>query len=101
MKVSKAVLVALTMGGLAYGVTGEHIYKMRCGGCHGLDGKANTTIGKDLQMRDLTSPEVQKQTDAQLTRTIANGVGRMPSYELILGPERIQTVIGYIREMGK
>ncbi|MBZ5617365.1 MAG: cytochrome c [Acidobacteriia bacterium] len=81
--------------------SGEAIYKQKCGGCHGLDGKADTTIGKQWKMRDLTSPEVQKQTDSDLTRAIANGRGHMPAYELILGSERIQSVVAYIRELGK
>lgn len=81
--------------------SGETIFKQRCGGCHGLDGKAQTSIGKNLKMRDLTSPEVQKQADAELIRIISNGQGRMPAYELILGGEGIKAVVGYIREMGK
>ena len=81
--------------------SGETIFKQRCGGCHGLDGKANTTIGKNLKMRDLTSPDVQKQTDAEMIRVVSNGQGRMPAYELILGDERIKAVVGYVRELGK
>ena len=80
---------------------GEAIYRQRCGGCHGLDGKAQTDIGKREAMRDLASPDVQKQTDAELTRTIANGRGRMPAYGLILGDERIKDVVAYIRQMGR
>ena len=81
--------------------SGETNFKQRCGGCHGLDGKAQTTIGKNLKMRDLTSPEVQKQQDSELVRTIANGHGRMPAYQLILGDDGIKTVLQYVREMGK
>jgi mono/diheme cytochrome c family protein len=80
--------------------SGETIFKQRCGGCHGLDGKAQTTIGKNLKMRDLTSPEVQKQSDSEFIRTIANGQGRMPAYQLILGDDGIKAVVGYIREIG-
>ena len=81
--------------------TGEAIYKRKCGGCHGLDGKAETTMGKEERMRDLTSPEVQQQTDTDLVRAIANGRGRMPAYQMILGEERMQAVVAYIREIGK
>lgn len=106
--------ITLTMGALMAGSmilygqsaksgmeSGETIFKQRCGGCHGLDGKAQTTIGKNLKMRDLTSPEVQKQQDSELVRTIANGHGRMPAYQLILGDDGIKTVLQYVREMGK
>jgi mono/diheme cytochrome c family protein len=81
--------------------TGAAIFRQRCGGCHGLDGKAQTSMGNHRRMRDLTSPEVQQQGDAELIRIISNGQGRMPAYELILGEERIKAVVAYIRELGK
>src|SRR6185369_10630398 len=81
--------------------TGEAIYRQKCGGCHGLDGKAESTMGKTWKMRDLTSSEVQKQSDLELSSTIANGRGHMPAYENILGDQKIRAVIGYIREIGK
>ena len=106
--------ITLAMGGLLAGSmilygqqtksgmeSGKTIFEQRCGGCHGLDGKAQTTIGKNLKMRDLTSEDVQKQADAELIRTIANGQGRMPAYNLILGEDGVKAVVGYIREMGK
>src|SRR5690348_14068159 len=104
MRVMRGVgILAVAFGTLLYGASqkpipesGEAIYRQKCGGCHGLDGKADTAIGKTQKMRDLTSPEVQKQTDAVLTRVIARGKGYMPPYELILGNERIQAVIGYV-----
>jgi mono/diheme cytochrome c family protein len=100
--------LALAGGILAHGATqksapqgGEAIYRMKCGGCHGLDGKAETTMGKTWKMRDLSSPEVQKQPDSELVRTIANGRSHMPPYEVILGDERIGAVVAYIRDLGK
>lgn len=102
-----AIIPVLAVAVVAYGQTqkppqtGESIYKHKCGGCHGLDGKAQTTMGKEEKMRDLTSPEVQSQTDTDLVRVIANGRGRSPAYQMILGDERIQAVVAYIREIGK
>jgi cytochrome c6 len=104
---SWVIVPVLAVMTLAYGQTqkpmqsGEAIYKRKCGGCHGLDGKADTTMGKEEKMRDLASAEVQKQSDAELTGAIANGRGRMPAYQMILGDERIQSVLSYIREMAK
>jgi mono/diheme cytochrome c family protein len=102
------IIPTLAGGMLAYGAaeksdpqSGEAIYRQKCGGCHGLDGKAESTMGKNWKMRDLTSPEVQKQPDSALVTSIANGRGHMPAYELILGNERIQAVVAYIRELGK
>ena len=81
--------------------SGEAIYRQKCGGCHGLDGKGETTMGKTWKMRDLTSPEVQKQSDSEIAGIIARGRGHMPAYELILGDDRIDAVVAYIRELGK
>ena len=42
----------------------EATYKAKCAGCHGADGK-----GKEaMKTRDLSSADVQKQSDADLTR---------------------------------
>jgi mono/diheme cytochrome c family protein len=82
-------------------VTGERVYRQKCGGCHGLDGKSEPTMAKDWGMRDLVSPEVQKQSDTELNRAIANGRGHMPAYEMILGQDKIREVVAYIRELPK
>jgi mono/diheme cytochrome c family protein len=108
MKLPRWGIIPVLAGVLgAYGQTpsppqdGRWIYRHKCGGCHGLDGKGQTTMGKEEKMRDLTSAEVQSQTDTEMIRVIANGRGRMPAYQLILGDERMQDVVAYIRELGK
>lgn len=106
MKLSKIGLGVLAAGILC-GQThrsvanGETIYRQRCGGCHGLDGKAKTAIGKKEAMRDLTSSEVQKEADNQLEETITIGRGRMPAYGTSLKDEDIRSLVAYIRTMGK
>jgi cytochrome c6 len=76
-------------------------YTQKCAMCHGADGTGNTAMGKKMALRDLTSPEVQKQTDDQLNAVIANGKGKMPAYEKQLGTERIKAMVGYMRELAK
>ena len=47
----------------------EATFKAKCAMCHGADGK-----GKEaMETRDLTSADVQKQSDADLTAIITNG----------------------------
>jgi mono/diheme cytochrome c family protein len=54
---------------------GAEMFDKKCAGCHGKDGKATTTMGRKLNMRDLTNPEVQKgSTDAQWEKIILEGV---------------------------
>ncbi len=80
---------------------GEAIFKKQCGMCHGPDGSGNTGMGKTFKLRDLRSAEVQKQTDTQLTDIIAKGKGKMPAYEANLGHDGVQSVVVYIRQLGK
>jgi len=54
---------------------GADMFDKKCAGCHGKDGKAATTMGKKLNMRDLTNPGVQKgSTDEQWEKLILEGV---------------------------
>lgn len=50
----------------------EDVYKAKCAGCHGADGKG-TAAGKKMGAPEFSSPAVQKATDAQLTDFIENG----------------------------
>ena len=50
----------------------EDLYKTKCAGCHGADGKG-TAAGKKMGAPEFSSPAVQKATDAQLEDFIENG----------------------------
>ena len=77
------------------------LYKSKCAACHGADGTGNTAVGKSMKIRDFHSPDVQKQTDAELTTMITDGKGAMPSYKGKLTDAQIKELVGYIRTMGK
>lgn len=77
------------------------LYKSKCAACHGADGTGNTAVGKSMKIRDFHSPDVQKQTDAELTAMITDGKGAMPSYKGKLTDPQIKEMVGYIRAMGK
>lgn len=77
------------------------LYKAKCAVCHGPDGKGGTSMGKALKVRDLSSDDVQKQTDAQLTEIVANGKGKMPAYKGKLTDDQIKDLVAYIRELAK
>lgn len=80
---------------------GASLFKAKCAMCHGPDGKGQVQMGKTLGARDLTSADVQKQTDAELTEVVAKGRKKMPSYEAKLSKEQIAQLVAYIREIGK
>jgi mono/diheme cytochrome c family protein len=53
------------------------LYKSKCAACHGADGKGNTPVAKTLGVRYFASPEVQKETDAELSTILAKGKNKM------------------------
>jgi cytochrome c6 len=79
----------------------EATYKAKCAMCHGADGKGDSPMGKKLNIRDLGSPEVQKQTDAELTTIVTKGKGKMVPFEGKLTADQIGQLVAYIRELGK
>lgn len=80
---------------------GEALYKSKCAGCHGADGKGQTTMGKANNLLDLGSAEVQKLSDDELSGIIGNGKGKMPAYGKSLKPEQIKDLVAYIRSLKK
>ena len=69
------VVVFLACMPTAARADGAEMFDKKCAGCHGKDGKAQTTMGKKLNMRDLTNPEVQKgSSDEQWQKIIIDGV---------------------------
>ena len=97
-----AILVLLATPLLADGTPdGAAIYKSKCAMCHGPDGAGQTPVGKSLKVTSLGSPEVQKQSDADLIKAITNGKGKMPPFNGKLTAEEIKTVVGFVRTLKK
>jgi cytochrome c6 len=76
---------------------GEAMFKAKCAGCHGADGK-----GKEvLKTPDMTAAEVQNKSDADLSSIIINGKGaKMPAYKT-LTPDQVKDLVSYIRSLKK
>jgi mono/diheme cytochrome c family protein len=71
------------------------LYKSKCAMCHGAD-------GAKAAGHDLSSAEVQKESDADLTAVITNGKPpKMPKYGDKLKPEEIKGLVDYIRTLKK
>lgn len=78
------------------------VYKAKCAACHDADGSGSGSTGKALGAPDLRSDAVQKQTDAQIIASIADGKGKtMPAYKGKLTDAQIKNLAGYIRELAK
>ncbi|MEK6374899.1 MAG: cytochrome c [Acidobacteriota bacterium] len=78
---------------------GAALYKAKCASCHGADGGGNTPVGKSLKLRDLSLSDVQKLSDAELTKIIADGKGKMPAYAKKLTADQIKALVETIRAM--
>jgi len=75
------------------------LFKSKCAMCLGPDG-TGSTMGEKLGVKSYKSPDIQKQSDADLKNAIANGKGKMPAYKS-LTPEQVDGLVKYVRELGK
>lgn len=83
----------------AAGATGQAIYEKSCASCHGKDGSGDTVIGKKKKLRDLRSAEVQKQTDDELFKAIAQGSQHPMAKKM--SEADIKAIVSYLRELAK
>ncbi|MGA7079406.1 MAG: cytochrome c [Terriglobales bacterium] len=105
LRVPRPVLGLLALIGLALFSTnalaesGAEIYKARCSACHAASGAGDTMLGKNMKLRALGSPDVQKESDQELAAIISRGKNRMPAYERKLSRDQIASVVKYIRSL--
>jgi mono/diheme cytochrome c family protein len=96
------LLALVTAPALCAADDAASLFKAKCAACHAADGSGNTPTGKAMATPDLRSPDVQKQTDAQLIDATTNGKGKkMPAYKGKLTDDQIKQLVGYIRELAK
>src|SRR5947208_18257 len=98
---SIVVAAVLCIGQAPAWAAGADTFKAKCATCHGPDGSGSTAIGQKMKVRDLRSPDVQKQSDAELTALITNGKPPMPAYGKSLTASEITQVVAYLRTMNK
>ena len=77
---------------------GKVAYDKSCKSCHGADGVANPAIAKMMKvdMKPLSSQEVQAMSDADLKKIINEGKGKMKPVKT-----NADDVIAYVRTMKK
>ena len=91
--------LAVSVNALADSTDSAALFKSKCAMCHGPDGTGNA-MGQKLGVKSYKSPEIQKQSDADLKNTIVNGKGKMPSYKSLTA-EQVDGLVKYVRELGK
>ncbi len=83
---------------------GEELYEQHCKSCHGEEGHGDGTKAKELEtpLRDLTSEEVQSQTDGELYYKAIIGRDEMPNFEKKIRDEEDRwMLINYLRALAK
>jgi cytochrome c6 len=95
------VMITSAANAVAQSAGAKDLFVSKCAICHGADGSAKTATGKNLKIRDFHSPEVQKQSDADLKTLITKGKGKMPAFDAKLTGDQIDLLVGHIREIGK
>jgi cytochrome c6 len=102
MKLNAVLLIiAVALAPLAFAADGAATYKAKCASCHGADGKGLSPMGKKMNLRDLGSPEVQKQTDKELYDWTADGKGKMPAYKDKLSADELKALVAHMRTFKK
>lgn len=80
----------------------KEVYLDKCSVCHGEDGKGLTAKGKKLKVKDVSSPEVKKMTDAQMLDVVMKGKGMdMDGFEKELGADMCKKITAYMRTLAK
>ena len=74
------------------------LYKSKCQGCHGPNGKA-TAMGKKLGARDFQDPAVASMSDDDLKQVTSDGKNKMPAYKGKLTEQQIDDLVKYIKEL--
>ena len=105
-----AVAVGISLTNLAIAGQANHssqrsaaaLYSKLCVSCHGRDGQAKTSKGKQTSARDLTDSAWQDRTsDERLFNSIMNGKRKMPSFSKKLSEQEIESLVSYVRGLKK
>jgi len=94
------ILFTMSVAPSSHAQMGGDLFKAKCTACHGVDGKGQTPIGKGLHARDLSSADVQKQADTDLSYVISKGKNKMPAFTGLSG-DQITSLVKYIRALKK
>jgi cytochrome c6 len=97
-----AVLIPLALnarpavGAAAAQRGGGAVYSQNCARCHGVDGRAQTRKGREVEATDFTGEEWSPETGRD-TRIVTRGKGSMPAFGRKLSQAQIRSVVQYIR----
>jgi len=97
-----AILPATLALAAGSATAGKAVYDKSCKSCHGAAGIANPVIAKmmKVEIKDLSSAEVQSLSDDALKKVITEGQGKMKPVKTVAGKD-VDDVIAYVRSLKK
>jgi cytochrome c5 len=95
-------LVALSPAFAEEDSPGKAVYDSKCLMCHGDDAKGDTKAGKMMKTPDLTTESWKQGTSvAEVVKTLREGLGKMPKYEVKISEEDLKAVADYTLKLSK
>lgn len=94
-------LLIFTGSATSFAQSAAETYVAKCQMCHAADGSGDTPAGKAMKARPLNSPDVLKESDADLIAIIKNGKGKMPAFAGKLTDAQIADLVAHIRTLQK
>ena len=97
-------IVAISPAWTACADDKTELFVRNCASCHGKDGKAQTSVGKRLGVKDLSQSVL---TDAQIAQQIREGKQeiqsevKMPAFKDKLSAEEIKSLVEVVKQFRK
>ncbi len=97
-----AAVLFLVAPKLSWAEDAAATFKAKCAMCHGADGKAETAIGKKMNIPSFASDRVKKASDAEIEDFIANGgKEKKASHAFASKGVDAKAMVGHVRSLGK
>jgi mono/diheme cytochrome c family protein len=96
------VVPLLLLGNGGDATAGKALFDKKCATCHGKEGEGKEAMAKmmKVEMKHLGSEEVQAKKDADLTKDITEGVGKMKPVKGLSDAD-VANVVAYLRTLKK
>ncbi len=78
------------------------VFAQNCARCHGVDGRGETALGKELDASNLTDAEWHKKvSDKRIMQSVTKGRAAMPAFGKKLSTDDIMALCAYVRSLKK
>ena len=96
------VVVYATPMFAADAAAGKDVYTKKCASCHGAAGEGKDSVAKlfKVELKPLTSKEIQSMSDADLKKTVLEGTGKMKPVKDV-DAKAADDVVAYVRTLAK